>query len=198
MNHVRAQSRFGQASAEETKQLISGAAEIPNGSTEKMVTSISIDPDTSEISFHDHPVDSTRSKSKSHSYDESNLLGADTFAGAAMIIIGTIMYGIFGILNRLSMLGKSSTPYQSAAAMEVAECSKFIITALLLINEEGISKSFRSIKMVPISEWFFFAIPAAIYSITNNLDFYILQYMDPGSMQVVSSMEFVESLCPQN
>ena len=106
-----------------------------------------------------------------------------------MILIGTIMYGILGILNRLSMLGKSSTPYQSAAAMEVAEFSKFVVTALLLINEEGVSNSFRSIKMVPFSEWFFFVIPAAIYSITNNLDFYILQYMDPGSMQVVLSMK---------
>ena len=142
-----------------------------------------------------NPVDSSRPNSKSHSkshpFDESILLGADTFAGASMILIGTIMYGIFGILNRLSMLGKSSTPYQSAAAMEVAECCKFIVTALLLLNEEGISKSLRSIKMVAISEWFFFAIPAAIYSITNNLDFYILQYMDPGSMQVVLFMESI-------
>merc|ERR1719295_1619990 len=152
MNHGnRTHSRFGQSTSEETKQLLSGKSiDIPNGGRAPTTTTIQIDPETSEISFHDHPVDSSRQNSKSHSkshpFDESNLLGADTFAGAAMILIGTIMYGIFGILNRLSMLGKSSTPYQSAAAMEVAECCKFIVTALLLLNEEGISKSLRSIK----------------------------------------------------
>ena len=193
MNAKRAHSRFGQPTVEETKQLISGNPEThasASNARKHNVTTISIDPETSEISFHEHLSDTeTHSKSKSRPFDESNLLGADTFAGAAMILIGTIMYGILGILNRLSMLGKSSTPYQSAAAMEVAEFSKFVVTALLLINEEGVSNSFRSIKMVPFSEWFFFVIPAAIYSITNNLDFYILQYMDPGSMQVVPSMK---------
>ena len=117
---------------------------------------------------------------------DTSKLGADTFAGAAMIIIGTTMYGIFGILSRLSMLGNNSTPYQSAAAMVVAEFGKFVVSFFLLFHGEGIQQAIRSLKAVPVKEWLLFSIPAALYSITNNLDFYILQYMDPGSMQVQS------------
>lgn len=104
--------------------------------------------------------------------------------GASMIIIGTIMYGIFGIISRLSMLGRKSTPYQSAAAMILAECFKFIASILMLFNAQGIKPAIQSLKNVPYKEWFLFALPASLYSITNNLDFYILKYMDPGSMQV--------------
>mmetsp|Transcript_32633 Transcript_32633/g.52928 ORF Transcript_32633/g.52928 Transcript_32633/m.52928 type:complete len:374 (+) Transcript_32633:53-1174(+) len=122
--------------------------------------------------------------------DESKL-GADTFAGVAMVIVGTIMYGIFGILSRLSMLGKRSTPYQSAAAMVVAECGKFVVSLVLLLFSEGIQQMIQSIKAVPKQQWLLFSIPAAIYSITNNLDFYILQYMDPASMQVLVQSKIV-------
>ena len=132
--------------------------------------------------------DSINTNTKSHqqlpSMTDTYKIGADTFAGAAMIMIGTILYGIFGILNRLSMLGKRSTPYQSAAAVMIAECGKFIISALLLFHTEGIAQAIKSLKYVPATEWLLFSFPAALYSITNNLDFYILQYMDPGSMQV--------------
>eukprot|EP01084_Bolivina_argentea_P267204 453530_1 len=70
-----------------------------------------------------------------------------------MIIIGTTMYGIYGILSRLSMLGNKSTPYQSAAAMVVAEFGKFIISALLLFNTQGIKTCIHSLKSISINEW---------------------------------------------
>ena len=89
-----------------------------------------------------------------------------------------MMYGSIGILNRLSR--KNRAPYNSNAALVIAELGKFIASVALLIWQQGYDQAVKSVKAVPFKEWFLFAVPAIIYSITNNLDFFILSYMDPG------------------
>ena len=129
-------------------------------------------------------IDGNKSDGGINNNDTNNKMGATSFWGFTMIVVGTLMYGIFTIINRLSMLGQKSTPYQSAAAMAIAELGKFLASSCLLINEVGLNRSFIIVKNQTFIDWVTFAIPAALYSFTNNLDFYILQYMDPGSMQV--------------
>merc|ERR1719410_365499 len=106
-----------------------------------------------------------------------------------MIGFGTMMYGSVGTLNRLSRMNQA--PYNSNAALLVAEIGKFIASVALLLWQEGYAQAKRSVQSVPIKEWFLFAIPAIIYSITNNLDFFILRYMDPGSMSVLQQTKII-------
>eukprot|EP01084_Bolivina_argentea_P267201 453522_1 len=117
--------------------------------------------------------------------------GAKSAYGIIMIIIGTIMYGVLGTIVRLSMEGEDKVPYNSNAALVIAEFGKFIVTFILLFYLQGVSGGITSIRSVPLKEWFLFSIPAILYSITNNLQFYILQYMDPGSLGVLQQTKII-------
>eukprot|EP01084_Bolivina_argentea_P104395 186932_1 len=101
------------------------------------------------------------------------------------------MYGLLGTLVRLSMLGEEAVAYNSNAALVVSECGKFMVTFTLLFYSQGIQQAIRSLKIVPFKEWFLFSIPALIYSVTNNLEFYILRYMDPGSLLVLQQTKII-------
>eukprot|EP01083_Nonionella_stella_P264355 896923_1 len=122
---------------------------------------------------------------------EETKYGPKTMYGIIMIGIGTMMYGLIGTLVRLSMLGEEAVAYNSNAALVVSEVGKFVVTFLLLFYSQGIQQAICSLKNVPFKEWFLFSIPALIYSVTNNLGFYILQYMDPGSLGVLQQTKII-------
>merc|ERR1712129_599819 len=116
-------------------------------------------------------------------------LETNSMQGLAMIGVGTLMYGSVGTLNRLSRLNRA--PYNSNAALLIAEIGKLIASIALLVYQEGYDKAKRSVQAVPFKEWFLFMVPAIIYSVTNNLDFYILSWMDPGSMSVLQQSKII-------
>ena len=112
--------------------------------------------------------------------------GVASVQGTTMLILGTVMYGIYGILNRLSADPETNQhSYDSQTVMALTEACKFFASVFLLFKEQGIQHGMQSIKNVTVTDWLVFLLPALIYSITNNLDWWILHYMDPGSMQVL-------------
>ena len=130
-----------------------------------------------------------RCSSKELKADSDSKLATTSFYGLLMITIGTLMYSSVGTLNRLSRLNR--LPYNSNAALVIAEMGKFVASIALLLWQEGYDQAKISVQSVPFKEWFLFAIPAVIYSITNNLDFFILSYMDPGSMSVLQQTKII-------
>eukprot|EP01084_Bolivina_argentea_P267200 453518_1 len=112
-----------------------------------------------------------------------------------MIVIGITLYSTVGILIRLSMKNTDHVPYNSSFVMCLIEAGKFTTSLILLTKTEGISQAITFIKYVSFRERFLFCIPAIIYSITNNLGFYILQYMDPGSNSVLAQTKIIVTTC---
>merc|ERR1719167_339827 len=68
---------------------------------------------------------------------------------------------------------------------------KLLVTITLLLYSDGCSKALRSIRAVPIKEWFLFSAPAVLYSITNNLSIMQLKYMDPGTNSVLVQSKII-------
>ncbi len=66
-----------------------------------------------------------------------------------------MMYGIMGILARLSMMENKYLPYNLNAGLLIAEFSKCIVTFILLIYFQGIWKAIIN-KTVPFNQWFLF------------------------------------------
>eukprot|EP01084_Bolivina_argentea_P204614 349458_1 len=117
--------------------------------------------------------------------------GPESSYGIIMIVIGTAMYSLLGPIILLSRQGSDHVPYNSNASLVISECGKLMVTIILLFYSQGISTMIKSIKSVPIGEWFLFSMPALLYSITNNLGFYILRYMDPGSLGVLQQTKII-------
>eukprot|EP01084_Bolivina_argentea_P267202 453524_1 len=111
--------------------------------------------------------------------------------GIIPIIIGIILYTSGGILTRLSMLNENHLPYNTNAVMIIVEFGKFVVSFISLVTSEGIYKGIKLLRSVSLNERLIFCIPAIIYSITNNLTFYELQYMDPATSSVLSQTKII-------
>ena len=132
------------------------------------------------------------SQSETVTKQNNNKIGANSFQGICMIIIGTIMYGIAGVLTKLSMLDRRSIKYNTFAAMVVCEFGKFIISFILLFYlQNDINDTIKSIKSISFTDFILFSFPAFIYSINNNLNLITVQYMDPGSMQILIQFKII-------
>lgn len=118
-------------------------------------------------------------------------LGAASLCGMAVIVAGTAMYGMLGTFTRLSMNEGGEVPYDANAALLVVECTKLLVTAIMLLSTDGLSSALRSIRAVPTKEWLLFSAPAVIYSVTNNLSIVQLKYMDPGTNSVLVQSKII-------
>eukprot|EP00494_Astrolonche_serrata_P032741 UN33010 len=61
----------------------------------------------------------------------------------------------------------------------------------MLAHEVGFKIAVDLTMQNTIKDWTLFGVPAFLYACTNNLDYYLLRYMDPGSFQVLSQMKIV-------
>ena len=143
------------------------------------------------ISIINEPSDTpeiTRISSISH-----RKLGALSFHGLLAICFGTALYGFLGIFTQLSMgsVSNGKIPYDTNAALLIAEIGKLLSTVIMLLSSEGYINAMRSMRAVPLKEWFLFSFPAVLYSITNNLGILQLQYMDPGTNTVLQQSKII-------
>jgi len=110
-----------------------------------------------------------------------------------VVPVAALLYGIHGIVGRLSRKGLDIAPYSVATVIFIAELTKLIVSLGCLSRLNGFGKAIRMVTEVPVRNHFHFAIPAFIYMITNNLDIHMLRYMDPGTQFVLAQLKIVST-----
>eukprot|EP00494_Astrolonche_serrata_P031718 UN31987 len=108
---------------------------------------------------------------------------------SSVLIACVICYGLYGIFIRLSKKENGSEPYNIAATLVISELLKLTLSIFFLTTENGLGSAVDLIRQNSCKDWMLFALPAALYACTNNLDYYCLRYMDPGSFQVLSQLK---------
>jgi len=123
--------------------------------------------------------------------DSTKQLDINSSYGILALLVGTLMYGMVGVLTRLSMMEQDPPPFNTNAVLLCTDIAKFAVTISVLLHLHGFSGTVKLTQAIPFKEWFLFSIPAIIYSITNNLEFYILRYMDPGTLSVLVQSKII-------
>jgi len=112
--------------------------------------------------------------------------------GSFVIIAATTCYGLFGIFIALSKQGAETVPYNKAATFVLAEGVKLCMSLMFLFLEnKSVGVAISKIMALKIKDWLLLATPALMYSITNNIDYYLLLYMDPGSAQILTQLKIL-------
>merc|ERR1712096_521746 len=110
--------------------------------------------------------------------------------GVMMLLVGTLMYGVYGIVAKLSKDGKHKAPYSTGAVFVLSEFIKLVLSVYFLTEEKsGFGAAFTDIREQTFRGWMELGVPGFIYMCTNNMDVYVLRYMDPGSQQVLTQLK---------
>ena len=127
-----------------------------------------------EVNIEQLPLINSTQNNKHESTENSiNKYSPTSTQGIIIVIIGTILYGIFGIFIRLSYLDEKSAPYDMDSVLVCSEAFKFFVSLILFRSEKGSVLCVAALYTQTLKEWLTFSIPALIYTITNSLDFYI-------------------------
>jgi len=143
----------------------------------------------SDVEFNSMPIKTLERESTQ--YSEKNVSKA--YVQLFVVPVAALLYGIHGIVGRLSRRGKEIAPYSVATVIFIAELTKLVVSWGCLSRLNGVGKALRMVSEVPWQNHLHFAVPAFIYMITNNLDIHMLRYMDPGTMFVLAQLKIVST-----
>jgi len=103
-----------------------------------------------------------------------------------VVLAATACYGLFTTFIALSKEGGETTPYNKAATFILAEGVKLVMSLMFLVLENSsVLTAISNILSLKMKDWFLFATPALMYAVSNNIDYYLLEYMDPGSAGIL-------------
>eukprot|EP00931_Biecheleriopsis_adriatica_P037336 TRINITY_DN21412_c0_g1_i1.p1 TRINITY_DN21412_c0_g1~~TRINITY_DN21412_c0_g1_i1.p1 ORF type:complete len:335 (+),score=71.17 TRINITY_DN21412_c0_g1_i1:129-1133(+) len=113
-----------------------------------------------------------------------------TFQYLVLFALGTTGYAGLGLLSQLNKQADGSYEFSMPTVVLTAEACKLIISLVMLCRElGGLQQAFSLIGKTPLQEFALFAVPAALYSVTNNLDMLCIKYMDSATFQVLSQIK---------
>lgn len=101
-----------------------------------------------------------------------------------MIIFGTFACGLNSVFNHASK-HPDQTPYQPESVVFMSEVTKFVLSFFFLIREQnGVTAAIKRLRQIEYMHWLRWSVPSILYMMCNNLDWLILEYMDPATYQV--------------
>ncbi|XP_062503368.1 probable UDP-sugar transporter protein SLC35A4 [Corticium candelabrum] len=111
--------------------------------------------------------------------------------------LSVALYGSHVVLINLSKDDNDRVTFNSATVVLMIEFGKFIssllayLMELLWMPEKSTSRQMwqRVAPLFDVASWIPYVVPAALYSVNNNLVVHIQHYTDPATFQVLSNMK---------
>lgn len=107
----------------------------------------------------------------------------------ASVVIYTVLVPLGSMFVTLSKDARGHLPYKPAFLELVVALLKFLVSAICLAVQLIFEKERR--KEITLRGARFFVIPAVIYSLDNNLQYFILLYYSPATFQVLYNMRIL-------
>lgn len=111
--------------------------------------------------------------------------GTQTFLCASILTLATSSQGIFTTASKV----EGRYLYNFATVPFFAETLKLLVSLFFLVR---LRMSGESVKMTRNwSTWALFPIPSIIYVVHNNVQFYMLKYVDPSTYQILGNLKII-------
>eukprot|EP01006_Ploeotia_vitrea_P016217 TRINITY_DN46764_c0_g1_i1.p1 TRINITY_DN46764_c0_g1~~TRINITY_DN46764_c0_g1_i1.p1 ORF type:complete len:673 (+),score=342.97 TRINITY_DN46764_c0_g1_i1:39-2057(+) len=104
------------------------------------------------------------------------------------VLLTTLLYAMHGILLTAARGTQRHYPFDITLLVLLSEVIKFSLS-LMLVWREMTGRGHAPVFKVRVFLWL--CVPGLLYAVNNNLNFIVLEYMDPATYQLMSNLKIV-------
>ena len=114
---------------------------------------------------------------------------ASTWRSATLVYtVATLSFALHPLLTELAKDESGHLGFNVSLLVTLSEALKLAVTMLALARAGNLSIAFQSLRSY---DGLMFALPALLYMCSNQLQFWMLLEMDPGTMQLLVNFKLV-------